>query len=70
MLSSDSHSPGAGAAPEAAGGEAAGGDEEVYPFFIGEAAYYEPTKDIAFMLSRKEQLPVSLPAGATATAEE
>ena len=32
-------------------------------FFVGEAAYYEPSKDIAFMLARKETLAVSLPAG-------
>ena len=31
---------------------------EVYPFFIGEAAYYEKGKDIAFMLARKEWLKV------------
>ena len=35
---------------------------QVYPFFVGEAAYYEPSKDIAFMLARKETLAVSLPA--------
>ena len=32
--------------------------EEVYPFFIGEAAYYERGKDMAFMLARKETLKV------------
>jgi hypothetical protein len=37
-------------------------DNQVYPFFVGEAAYYEPSKDIAFMLARKETLAVSLPA--------
>ena len=37
--------------------------QEVYAFFVGEAAYYEPSKDIAFMLARKEALAVSLPAG-------
>ena len=30
----------------------------VYPFFIGEAAYYERGKDMAFMLARKETLKV------------
>ena len=35
--------------------------QEVYAFFVGEAAYYEPSKDIAFMLARKETLAVSLP---------
>ena len=37
-------------------------EQEVYAFFVGEAAYYEPSKDIAFMLARKETLAVSLPA--------
>ena len=34
------------------------GDGMVYPFFIGEAAYYERGKDMAFMLARKETLKV------------
>ena len=34
----------------------------MYPFFIGEAAYYERGKDMAFMLARKETLKVQVPA--------
>ena len=33
---------------------------EVFPFFVGEAAYYEPGKDIAFMLARREKLAVKM----------
>ena len=42
--------------PDAAGCACA--DGAVYPFFIGEAAYYESGKDVAFMLARKETLKV------------
>ena len=42
--------------PDTAG--CACGDGTVYPFFIGEAAYYERGKDMAFMLARKEKLKV------------
>ena len=42
--------------PDAAG--CACGESTIYPFFIGEAAYYEKGKDMAFMLARKETLKV------------
>ena len=52
----------------------------VYPFFIGEAAYYERGKDMAFMLARKETLrlkvcvpcvtPPSSTAGAAAVQQQ
>tara|TARA_B110001452_G_scaffold159832_2_gene132986 strand:- start:1806 stop:2876 length:1071 start_codon:yes stop_codon:yes gene_type:complete len=42
--------------PDAAG--CACGEATIYPFFIGEAAYYEKGKDMAFMLARKETLKV------------
>ena len=42
--------------PDTAG--CACGDGAVYPFFIGEAAYYERGKDMAFLLARKETLKV------------
>ena len=43
---------------DTAAGCACGVDGAVYPFFIGEAAYYERGKDMAFMLARKEMLKV------------
>ena len=44
--------------PDTTAGCACADDGALYPFFIGEAAYYERGKDMAFMLARKEFLKV------------